>query len=255
MAESILIADIDVAIRDQIVTALRPLGMQIVTLERRSDIDAWLADHACSIALIDQNWDDGAGLSYAVDLKRRMASIVVIVMTDRADLSDVLTALRGRIDDYVLKTDHIDDIRARVEIAWRRAYAVNHMVALVRDIGGCASMLVKPAPAMVIERGPLRIDIRRRFVVVDSRSVYVSRMEFDLLVAFARNEGCVLTSSDLAKSLRGRDSASADASAFIRSLVMRLRRKIRSVFIDEPPRVDILTVRSIGYKLVVRERA
>ncbi len=96
--------------------------------------------------------------------------------------------------------------------------------------------------------GHLTLDVGGRTLIGgDGQDVSLRRMEFDLLLAFARSPGRVLSRDFLLGAIAGRGSDPFDRTVDV--LVARLRKKIE---VDpKAPRL-ILTVPGTGYKLTVK---
>lgn len=110
------------------------------------------------------------------ELTRRLqdASIPVILVTARGDEVDRLVGLELGADDYITKPFSPREVVARVKTVLRR----------------CAGGVSSEHP---IHAGDLSIDPVRREVTVAGAPVDLTRTEFDLLLAMARQPGRVFT--------------------------------------------------------------
>jgi DNA-binding response OmpR family regulator len=95
--------------------------------------------------------------------------------------------------------------------------------------------------------GNLSVDKSRREVRVDEERRELRTKEFDLLVAFMENQGFVLSRDQLLESVWGFDHPGATRTVDVH--VQHLRSKL------EGAKVQIETLRGIGYKLVAQPGA
>ncbi|MFZ3592949.1 response regulator transcription factor [Streptomyces sp. BH104] len=103
-------------------------------------------------------------------------------------------------------------------------------------------------PEQLLEDGRLRLDLASREVTMGGLYVPLTALEFDLLHAFARNPGQVLTPEQLLHhAWRGRPGEDGDAHK-VKYAVLRLRRGIEGATGEKAP---IETVRGVGYRYVV----
>jgi len=133
-------------------------------------------DNAPDVVLLDLGLPDVDGLQVLAML-RAVSEVPVIIITARDDDADMVKALDGGADDYVVKPFGIEQVEARLRAVLRRS--------------GSA---VAEGPLVV---GGLTIDPLARQVSLDGLSVDLSRKEFDLLLALAQRAGEVVTKREL----------------------------------------------------------
>jgi len=152
----------------------------------------------------------------------RSAVIVVSVMPDERDK---VRALDLGADDYVVKPFGIEELVARIRAVLRRQAAV-----------------AQGEP--VLRLGALEIDLARRRVTVDGRTVQLTPTEYELLRHLALNADRPVTHGTLLRRVWG-DYALGD-SYNTRYVVAQIRRKLG----DDPanPRF-IVTEPGVGYRL------
>ena len=103
-----------------------------------------------------------------------------------------------------------------------------------------------PSPAdEVLLGGPVRMDVARHEVSVRDGAVSLPPKEFELLEAFLRRKGRLLTRDFLIEEVWGPDYFGDTRTLDVH--VKRLRRKLEG----DPHQPDhLLTVRGLGYKFV-----
>ena len=157
----------------------------------------------------------------------RAKSLVPIIMVTAKDGEvDKVVGLELGGDDYVTKPFFSRELLARVR-------------AVLRRYGDFEEIL-----PIVVEAGPVRLDIDRHIVSVRGESVAMPLKEFDLLEVLVRNSGRVITRSQLIDRVWGHDYVGDTKTLDVH--VKRLRAKIEE---DPANPVHLLTVRGLGYKM------
>jgi DNA-binding response OmpR family regulator len=154
---------------------------------------------------------------------RRVADTPVLMLTARTDDIDAIVGLELGADDYVTKPFNPRALVARVKAILRRT---DGTVRLGRPI----------------EVGSLRIEPRRREVLLAGQPIELRAREFDLLAALARDPGIVLTREALLEDVWGTDFPGETRTVDVH--VSELRKKLG------PDGPVIESVRGVGYRLV-----
>ena len=175
MAIILLIED-DGSIRSAITRALTDLGHAVTTSNSGMSGLESAVDNPPDVVLLDLGLPDVDGLQVLAML-RAVSDVPVIIITARDDDADMVSALDGGADDYVVKPFGIEQVEARLRAVLRRA--------------GSA---VAERPLVV---GGLTIDSLTRQVTLDEQPIDLSRKEFDLLLALAQRAGEVVTKREL----------------------------------------------------------
>ena len=177
------------------------------------------------------------------------------MLTGRTEETDLLTALNGGADDYIIKPFRPREMRARITAMMRRQRP--------QSLGGDPSPSPEPPPLdktppenqsgkSALRHNGLALDCRTRSVAVDGTALELTRSEFDILQELLRGGGAVLSKKDLARALRGEyyreDPSTIDSDErAVEVHIGNLRRKLR----DDPESPRWLqTVRGVGYRLV-----
>jgi DNA-binding response OmpR family regulator len=173
---TILLIEDDGSIRSAITRALTDLGHVVSTSNTgMSGLEA-AVDNAPDVVLLDLGLPDIDGLQVLAML-RAVSEVPVIIITARDDDADMVKALDGGADDYVVKPFGVEQVEARLRAVLRRS--------------GSA---VTEGPLVV---GGLTIDPLTRQVTLDGEPVDLSRKEFDLLLALVQRAGEVVTKREL----------------------------------------------------------
>lgn len=224
MATILLIED-DSAIRSAITRALTDLGHAVTSsITGMSGLEA-AVDNPPDVVLLDLGLPDVDGLQVLAML-RAVSKVPVVVITARDDDSDMVKALDGGADDYVVKPFGIEQVEARLRAVLRRSGSKTAAGPLV--VGG------------------LTIDPRTRVVTLDDRPVDLSRKEFDLLLALAHRPGEVVTKRELLAEVWRQSYGGGDRTVDVH--LSWLRRKLGESAAD--PRY-LHSVRGVGVRLAV----
>lgn len=181
-----------------------------------------LSKDSFDLILLDVSLPDGNG--YAVcSYAKKNTDTPVIFLTASGDEYSVVAGLDMGADDYIGKPFRPRELLSRIKSVLRRA-------------GKTQS---------VIELGSVTVDSVKGIVTKNGEDVYLSALEYRLLLTFINNRGAVLTRSKLLESLWDVAGDYVNDNT-LTVYIKRLRSKIE----DDPqnPRI-ISTVRGLGYKL------
>ena len=174
-----------------------------------------------NLALVDISLAEGNGFGVFADAKSR--GIPVIFLTASSDEFSVVTGLDMGADDYISKPFRPRELVSRIRNVLRRTAKRTSVVTL----------------------GELTIDTDRGSIHRNGQEVYLSALEYKLLLIFLQHRGQVLTRERLLEEIW--DCAGDFVSDNTLTVyIKRLREKIE----PEPPNPQyIRTVRGLGYRL------
>lgn len=173
------------------------------------------------LALVDISLAEGNG--FAVCDYAKQLNIPVIFLTASGDEFSVVTGLDMGADDYISKP-------------FRPRELVSRIRSVLRRTGKRQS---------VLSMGDITVDTDKGIVSRNGKEIYLSALEYKLLLVFLNNRGQVLTRDKLLEEIW--DSAGdyvGDNTLTV--YIKRLREKIE---IDPQNPVFIKTVRGMGYRL------
>ncbi len=157
----------------------------------------------------------------AVKEIRKEKDVPVIMLSARSEEYDKLFGFEIGVDDYVTKPFSPKEVVARIGAVLRRG---------------------KNASKKVVSDG-LEIDISGRAVYVDGEKVYLTPREYDLLFYLVKNAGIAIPREQLLADVWGYDFFGEDRT--VDTHIKMLRSNLG------PYRDKILTLRGVGYKLVL----
>ena len=227
-AARVLVVEDEESLADSVRYNLEREGFHVsVAGDGRRAIEAFRADPP-SLVILDLMLPEMSGLDVCRTL-RSESDVPIIVVTAKDSEADKVSGLELGADDYVTKPFSMRELVSRVRANLRR---VRTPVA------------VAPADDVLVG-GPTRMDVARHEVTVRAEPVAFPPKEFELLEAFLRRKGRLLTRDFLIEEVWGIDYYGDTRTLDVH--VKRLRRKLE----EDPHRpVHLVTVRGLGYKFV-----
>ena len=226
--DGILLVDDDQVLLDLLGYLIEQAGFKPLVASDPTSAVAHLEKEAPLVAVIDLNLRPYDGFELLSDLRRRSATLPILVLTARVDEDDKVKALDLGADDYIVKPFGHREFLARLRAHARRA---------VRERG------VAPARDAV-ELGVMRLDGGEQTLHIGQDLHRLSGTEFRLLAFLMRHGTSVVPMGAIAKHVCGFDDPPARES--VRVTVHRLRRKIGD---DGAHQRFIHTVPGIGLRL------
>jgi DNA-binding response OmpR family regulator len=216
----VLVVDDEPAILVALERALRLEGFAVRTAATGEQaLTAALGEPPAAIVL-DVVLPDHDGRDVAARLRAAGLDTPICILSARDQVADRVAGLQAGADDYLVKPFAIEELVARLHALLRRG--------------------APAAAGSVLAAGDLRLDPERRLASRAGAELDLTRREFDLLEAFLRHRGLVLSRRQLLEQVWGYDWE-ADGNV-VDVFVGYLRRKLGE------PRV-IQTVRGIGFVL------
>ena len=155
-------------------------------------------------------------------LIRQESMVPIVMLTAKGDTHDVVLGLEAGADDYMVKPFNPSELVARLKVRLRRTVS---------------------EPIISLRIGDLAVDQVAHTIARDGKSIPLTRLEFDLLVALAKEPGRVFTREALLSEVWGYQHATD--TRLVNVHIQRLRSKIER---DADNPELILTVRGVGYK-------
>jgi len=216
----ILLVEDDPLLGDGLQRALRNDHYTVDWVTSGTQVEGALQHDHFDLVLLDLGLPGMDGMEALRRLRASSQPVPVLILSARDQLQDRVAGLDAGADDYLMKPFDMDELRARIRARLRRT--------------------VEP-PQHRFAVGPLLIDSENFSVLQNDRPVNLSRREFVLLLALARQPGRVLTRDRLEQELYGW-SEDVESNA-LEVHVHHLRKKLGTDLIR--------TVRGVGYQLVV----
>ena len=223
----ILLVDDDPLLRRSLVFNLEQAGYRVSTAASAEDALALAERDPPHLVLLDIGLPGMDGLEALRRFRARMDVPVIFLTARRRELEQVLGLELGT-DDYVTKPFDRGVLLARLKAVLRRVQRPP----------------AAPPEPQQLAVGDLEVDPATHQVTVGSRTVELTRREFDLLYALALKPGQVLSAEELLARVWGAEYQGEPQVVYVH--IRWLREKLE----EDPHRPQrILTVRGVGYKL------
>jgi len=184
-----------------------------------------IAKERFDIAILDISLPDGNGFEICRSLKRQ-GDTPVIFLTARDDEGSVVMGLDIGADDYVTKPFRIRELQSRIRSVLRRANK-------------------KTEGDHILHYGNVTINITQGKVRKNGNDVYLTALEYRLLLTLVNNEGRIISRNQLLESIWDVSGEFVNDNT-LTVYIKRLREKIE----DDPQRPAIIkTVRGLGYQI------
>lgn len=218
-ARIVLVED-DPSVADLVVLYLKNAGFSVAHATTGARAREILKEVDPTLVILDLGLPDVDGREIFRELRTR-GDTPVLALTARAE--EKVEGLEAGMDDYVTKPFDPRELVARVRSIVRRSTGM-------------------PGGGRVLTLGDLRVDPARHEVFVGDRAVQLRAKEFDLLEAFLRQPGLVLSRDKLLEQVWG--FAYPGETRTVDVHVKELRAKL------DGTNTKIETVWGVGYKLV-----
>jgi len=217
----ILVIDDDASLAAMLQIVLREEGFATAWCARGDQaMDAFHTEKP-DLVLLDLMLPGRGGVEICRDI-RAESGVPIVMLTAKSDTNDVVKGLEAGADDYVAKPFAPRELVARVRTRLRRT---------------------TPTDVETLSVGDLTIAVESHQVRKAGQIINVTPLEFDLLLALARQPKHVFTREQLLKQVWGYQNP-AD-TRLVNVHIQRLRAKIEK----DPDNPEIVvTVRGVGYR-------
>ena len=215
----LLLAEDDTMLGSGMEKGLTLAGFHVDWVHNGNDAIDALGNRSYDVVLLDIGLPDPDGLTILRWMRNDGQHTPVMLVTARDAVPDRVAGLNLGADDYLTKPFDLDELCARIH-------------ALARRQGRLGNSQ--------LQLGRLEVRPEAREALLSGQPLSLSQREFDLLTAFMRQPGVVLSVEQLQKQLYG--WGEEIASNAIEVHLHHLRRKLAEPW--------IVNVRGVGYKLV-----
>jgi two-component system response regulator MtrA len=215
----VMVVDDDQDLAEMLSIVLNGAGMEVDLVGRGDQVLDVFSANPPDLVLLDVMLPGIDGIEVC-KLIREKSMVPIVMLTAKGDTHDVVLGLEAGADDYMVKPFKPQELIARVNTRLRRTSKVG-----------------------TLKIGDIVIDQMEHTISRNEKQIPLTRLEFDLLVALAKEPGRVFTREALLNEVWGYQHA-AD-TRLVNVHVQRLRSKIEND--AENPEL-VQTVRGVGYK-------
>ncbi len=218
----ILLVEDDRSIVVNLTDFLTNEGFSIQSASGQSEALMALEAESFDLVLLDISLSDGNGFAVCSAVKKEYG-IPVIFLTASGDEYSTVIGFQMGADDYISKPFRPKELVSRIK-------------NILRLTGGTGT---------VIKLGDVFVDTVKGTAVKNGKDLYLSALEYRLMLVFINNRGIVLSRVKLLKAIWDIAGEFVNDNT-LTVYIKRLREKIE----DDPQNpVIIKTVRGLGYKL------
>ena len=181
-----------------------------------------------ALFLLDVNLPDGNGFSLFNEL-RTFSQAPVVFLTARGEADDKIHGLGLGADDYIVKPFLTKELILRITALLRRTYKT-------------------PESNKKIVLSDRTIDFETAYVIYKEKSIPLTAKEFILLKKLYENKNKIVTNDSLAMAAWGDEYYGYENTLMVH--IRRLRKKIEE---DPSSPKHLITVKGLGYKLVIKD--
>ena len=225
----VLVVEDDKAIRNLMATALESRGYTYAFAETGKETLIKLTEYFPDLILLDLGLPDLDGIE-VIRRIRTWSTIPIIVVSARSNDKDKVMALDEGADDYLTKPFSIEELLARIRVAWRR---IQYETASIDN------------SEHAFRNGPLEIDYLSRSIKINDIEIHLTPIEYKLLTLLAKNIGKVLTHNYILKEVW--QNYLPNDTPSLRVFMATLRKKIDSTSSSSKM---IQTHVGVGYRMI-----
>ena len=221
----LLLVEDDEAIAAGLEYSLEQEGFSVTRQARVDDALSVLHSESFDLALLDLSLPDGSGYDICHYIKKER-DMPVVFLTARDDEGNVVMGLDMGADDYIVKPFRLRELISRLRTVLRRARRDSPENGLYRY-------------------GDVCVDTHQGKVFKGGRDVFLTALEYRLLLILIQHEGQVLTRSQLLERIWDISGDFVNDNT-LTVYIKRLRDKI-----EDDPREPVIvqTVRGQGYRI------
>ena len=218
-----MVVDDDQDLAEMLAIVLTGEGMEVDLVSRGDQVMEVFRNSQPDLVLLDLMLPGLNGIE-ACKLIRAESMVPIVMLTAKGETLDVVKGLEAGADDYIVKPFQTNELLARIKARLRRT-----------------TTLVTASSKL--EFGGVSIDLVAHEVRRGDNVIALTRLEFDLLLALAREPGRVFTREALFAEVWGYRHSSD--TRLVNVHIQRIRSKIER----DPNQPElVLTVRGVGYR-------
>jgi two-component system KDP operon response regulator KdpE len=224
----ILLIEDDASIRRFVSAFLSGQGFKVVEAVTGKTGLEYLRSYKPSAVLLDLGLPDTSGIE-VVKRIREWSRVPVIIISARGQEGDKVAGLDAGADEYLTKPFGTAELLARIRVSLRRVSSAD-----------------KNSP--IFKTGNLEVDLSKRHVLIGSKEIHLSPIQYKILSILVRQAGRVVTREELLEEAWGPEKDAGVDS--VRIYMHQLRKKLEK----NPLRPQYLkTELGVGYRMITDE--
>lgn len=220
----ILLVEDDKSIISNLTQFLAAEGYEVKSASGQTKALSMMEKERFDLVLLDISLSEGNGFAVCKAVKSNYR-IPVIFLTALGDEYSTVTGFELGADDYIAKPFRPRELSSRIR-------------NILRLTGGTGT---------VISLGTITVDTVKGIASKNGKDLYLSALEYRLLLVFLNNRGRILSRTQLLEAIWNIAGEFVNDNT-LTVYIKRLREKIE----DDPQNPDIIkTVRGLGYKVEI----
>ena len=221
----LLIVDDEQALLDMVVSILKEEGFKNIATAKTVKEALALADSfQPELAILDVMLPDGDGFSLMEQLKNK-GEYPILFLTARGEDEDKFKGFGLGADDYIVKPFLPKELIFRIMAILRRSYKGENPLIKLQNC---------------------EIDFDRAEVIKNGEHIPLTAKEYDILTVLYRNAGRIVTIDSLCEAAWG-----DNPFGYENSLMAHIRRIREKIELNPSRPVSLVTVKGLGYKLII----
>lgn len=208
----------------------------ITTYLKRNEYETYEATNGIeALDIMDRNYVDLIisdimmkemdGYELTKSLREANYTIPILLVTAKSTIEDKKEGFLLGADDYMVKPINMEELLLRVKVLLKRANSANEQKLII---------------------GNLILDYKQMSVQYKSKNYQLAQKEFQLLYKFLSTPDTIFTRQELIEEIWGLESESDFRTVDVH--IKRIREKLEDV-----KEFEIITIRGIGYKAIIKK--
>ncbi len=221
----ILVVEDDKNLRKLITTYLKK--NEYITYEATNGLEALdiMDTNYIDLIISDIMMKEMDGYELTKSLRDANYTIPILLVTAKSTIADKKEGFLLGADDYMVKPINMEELLLRVKVLLKRANAANEQKLII---------------------GNLIIDYKQMSVLYKEKNYQLAQKEFQLLYKLLSTPDTIFTRQELIEEIWGLDSESDFRTVDVH--IKRIREKLNDV-----KEFEIVTIRGIGYKAIIKK--
>ncbi len=219
---NILFVDDEVNLRKLVSYDLKQAGFNFSVCENGEDALEMVRKQKFDLCIIDWMMPKLSGLELVKILRKEGSDAILIMLTAKDEEEDLIDAFEAGVDDYVRKPFSSRELMLRINAHLKR---------------------MKLSQTTIKVLGDVQLDLAKRVCLIKDEPVFLTKIEFDLLLYFFENINQVLSRDMILNALWNfeydGDTRIVDVHVF------KLKSKMKASLLE------FKSIRGIGYQLEV----
>lgn len=223
--DKILIIEDDETIKIGLKYYLEQESFEVILASTKEEAKEQVKKHMdTSLILLDVNLPDGDGFSLFKEIKA-IKDIPIIFLTANDLETSIVMGIDMGAEDYITKPFKARELTSRIRAVLRRNK--------------------KTETSSLIQIQNITIDMTQAKVIKDNKDVFLTALEYKILLIFALNPNTVFTREQILASIWDVEGEYVNDNT-LTVYIKRIRQKIE----EDPANPKIIqTIRKVGYKL------